>query len=165
MKPARELHQELRQRILNLPGVTEQQNAGIHEDAFFVGRTMFMHIHGGGHCDIRLSKTDQEQVLAEGKARPHRWAPQAGYVTSIVKNEADLEQAMELIRMSHQLFAGKETVLAIGAASRDRQSRGEPRKWDGHATYSWRRFLSGSQPDVDLRRERTVNRAFARDLH
>jgi hypothetical protein len=68
---------------------------------------MFMHIHGRGHCDIRLSKTDQKRVLAEGKARPHRWAPQAGYVTSIVKNEEDLERAMQLIQMSHHHFAGK----------------------------------------------------------
>ena len=37
---SRELDEELRQRILALPGVTERQNAGIHEDAFFVGRTM-----------------------------------------------------------------------------------------------------------------------------
>jgi hypothetical protein len=111
MKPAIELHQELRQRILNLPGVTERQNAGIHEDAFVVGRTMFMHIHGGGHCDIRLSKTDQERVLAEGKARPHRWAPQAGYVTFIANNERDLESAMDLIRMSHRYFADEHNVL------------------------------------------------------
>jgi len=35
MNPSRgELHQELRQRILNLSGVAEWQNAGIHEDAF-----------------------------------------------------------------------------------------------------------------------------------
>jgi hypothetical protein len=108
MKSRTELQQELRQRILNLPGVTERQNAGIHEDAFFVGRTMFMHIHGHGHCDIRLSKSDQERVLAEGKARPHRWAPEAGYITSMVDDEKDLEPAMDLIRMSHQHFAGKE---------------------------------------------------------
>ena len=38
-----ELHQELRRRILGLTGVAERQNAGIHEDAFFVGGTMFMH--------------------------------------------------------------------------------------------------------------------------
>jgi hypothetical protein len=112
MKSEAELHQELRQRILNLPGVTERQNAGIHEDAFFVGRTMFMHIHGHGHCDIRLSKRDQEQVLAEGKARPHRWAPKAGYVTLIVNDEEDLQPAMDLIRMSHHHhFAGKQSVL------------------------------------------------------
>lgn len=111
MKSRKELHQELRQRILALPGVTEQQNAGIHEDAFFVGPTMFMHIHGHGHCDIRLSNPDQQQVLAEGKAHPHRWAPKAGYVTAIVNQEKDLEPAMELIHISHLYFAKKQPPL------------------------------------------------------
>jgi Family of unknown function (DUF5519) len=111
MKSRRELNQELRQRILNLPGVEERENAGIHEDAFFVGHTMFMHIHGHGHCDIRLSKADQERVLAEGKARSHRWAPETGYVTFVVNNEKDLEPAMDLIRMSHRRFAERQSVL------------------------------------------------------
>jgi len=111
MKSTSELNQELRRRILSSPAVTERQNAGIHEDAFFVGRTMFMHIHGRGHCDIRLSKDDQERVLAEGKARPHRWAPEAGYVTWIVDDEEDLQPAMDLIRMSHHYFADKQSVL------------------------------------------------------
>jgi len=111
MKSRDELHQELRQTILSLPDVTERQNAGIHEEAFFVGRTMFMHIHGHGHCDIRLSKGDQARVLAEGKACPHRWAPEAGYVTLIVDDEEDLEPAMDLIRMSHHYFADKQSVL------------------------------------------------------
>ena len=100
-----ELHQQLRQRILSLPGVTDRQNAGIHEHAFLVGRTMFMHIHGHGHCDIRLAKDDQARVLAEGKARPHRWAPEKGYVTFIARDEKDLATAMELIRMSYGRFA------------------------------------------------------------
>ena len=96
--------------ILSLSDVTERQNAGIHEDAFFVGRKMFMHIHGHGHCDIQLAKDDQERVLAEGKARPHRWAPEAGYVTVIVHREEDLEPAMDLIRMSHRYFADKQNL-------------------------------------------------------
>src|SRR6184192_4749586 len=98
MKSGDELHQELRQRILSLSDVSERQNAGIHEDAFLVGGKMFMHIHGHGHCDIRLAKADQERVLAEGKARSHRWAPEAGYVTFIVNNDEDLDRAMDLIR-------------------------------------------------------------------
>jgi len=109
MKSA-DLHEELRQKILDLPGVTERENAGIHEDAFFVGRTMFMHIHGAGHCDIRLSKADQGRVLAEAKARPHRWAPEAGYVTFAVRNQKDLEPAMDLIRMSHRYAVGQSSV-------------------------------------------------------
>ena len=108
MKSRTELHQELRQRILNLSDVTERQNAGIHEDAFFVAGKMFLHVHGHGHCDIRLSKGDQERVLAQGKARSHRWAPEAGYVTFVVRGEGDLEPAMDLIRISHSHFAGTQ---------------------------------------------------------
>ncbi len=73
-----------------------------------VGRTMFMHIHGHGYCDIRLPMDVQQQVLAEGKAREHRWAPEAGYVTFIVREEKDLNPAMELIRTSHDSFADRQ---------------------------------------------------------
>src|ERR1044072_4567825 len=110
MKSRIRLHQELRHRILSLSDVTERENAGIHEDAFFVGGKMFMHIHGHGHCDIQLSKTDQDRVLAEGKARQHRWAPEAGYVTVIVHRAEDLEAAMDLVRMSHRYFADKQNL-------------------------------------------------------
>src|SRR6266849_3842146 len=98
MKSRQELHEALRQKILALPNVMEKQNAGMHEDAFFVNRAMFMHIHGYGYCDIRLPKDTQWQVLAQGKAQQHRWAPEAGYVTFIVRREHDIESAMELIR-------------------------------------------------------------------
>jgi hypothetical protein len=110
MKSRAELHQELRQKILSLSDVTERQNAGIHEDAFFVGGKMFMHIHGHGHCDVQLAKDDQQRVLAEGKARPHRWAPEAGYVTVVVQSEEDLALAMDLIRMSHRYFDDKQNL-------------------------------------------------------
>src|SRR5262245_47317764 len=120
---SKELHQELRERILNLPGVIEQQNAGIHGDAFFVGRTMFMHIHGRRHCDIRLTKADQARVLAEGKARAHRWAPQAGYVTSIVKSEEDLEQTMELIQISYRHFASHSAARSNENGAGDHELR------------------------------------------
>ena len=122
MKSRTELHQELRQRILNLSDVTERQNAGIHEDAFFVAKKMFMHIHGHGHCDIRLPKGDQERVLAQGKARSHRWAPEAGYVTFIVNNDEDVDRAMDLIRISHAHFAGKQAVPRTGASIEQQRS-------------------------------------------
>ncbi len=99
------INEELRKRILALPGVTERQDHGIHEDAFFAGSAMFMHIHGYGHCDIRLPKNIQADVLAAGKARPHRWAPRAGYVTFLVKDETDFERAMDLIHLSYSAFS------------------------------------------------------------
>ena len=127
MKPSDEFHQELRQRILSLPGVIEWEDAGIQEDVFFVGSKMFMHIHGRGHCDSRLFQSNQKQVLAAGKARPHRQAPQAGYVTFIVDDEEDLWPAMDLILMSHHhlrqtecsanrtpIMSGRPSFLSFG---------------------------------------------------
>ena len=123
MKTRAELHQELRQKILTLSGVKERPNLGIHEDAFFVGPTMFMHIHGHGHCDIRLPNAVQQRVLAEGQARPHRWAPGAGYVTFIVNEEKDLEPAMALIRTSHGSFTKAEPQTLTSGADHFTSSR------------------------------------------
>ena len=95
MKSREQLHQQLCQSILAFSGVTERPHAGIHEDAFFVGGRMFMHIHGHGHCDICLPKDVQERVLAEGKALRHRWAPEKGYVTSIVREQESFATTME----------------------------------------------------------------------
>ena len=117
MKSREELNRELREKILALPGVTERQHAGIHDDAFFAGRTMFMHIHGYGHCDILLPKDIQKNVLGEGKAQPHRWAPEAGYVTFIVRGEKDVESAMELIRASYEFFSDTRNVSLRNTAS------------------------------------------------
>lgn len=105
MKSQDHLGTELRKRILSLEGVTERQSAGIHEDAFYVAGKMFMHIHGAAHCDIRLPKDVQARALAEGRARPHRYAPEAGYVTFVVRDEKDFEAVLELIRASHHYFA------------------------------------------------------------
>lgn len=123
MKSGEELHQELRHRILSLCDVTERQNAGIHEDAFFVRGRMFMHIHGHSHCDIQLAKDDQERVLAKGRASPHRWAPEAGYVTAIVREEEDLESVMDLIRMSHCYVADKQNPSRIQHQGNQRGSQ------------------------------------------
>ena len=110
MQSRADLHQELRQRILALPGVTEKQHAGIHEDAFFLNGKMFMHIHGKGHCDICLPKDAQQRALAEGRAQPHRWAPEQGYVTAMVRDAQNLDSTMELIRISHRYFAGERDL-------------------------------------------------------
>jgi len=43
--------------------------------------------------------------LAEGKAQKHRWSPETGYVTFMVNDPADMEAAMQLIRLSHRHFS------------------------------------------------------------
>jgi hypothetical protein len=73
MKSREELHRQLRHRILSLSDVMERQNAGIHEDAFFVGGKMFMHIHPESFrgCDIQLAKDDQPRKLSGLRKAKH----------------------------------------------------------------------------------------------
>jgi hypothetical protein len=66
-----------------------------------------MHSHGASHLDIRLSKEDQERMLKEGKAEPHHFAPQAGWVTFRIRSVGDVEAAKELIRLAYG-NAGKD---------------------------------------------------------
>jgi hypothetical protein len=60
-----------------------------------------MHSHGASYLDIRLSKEDQERVLKEAKAEPHRFAPQAGWVTFRIHSSEDVELAKEVIRLAY----------------------------------------------------------------
>jgi hypothetical protein len=61
-----------------------------------------MHTHGTLQLDIRLSKQDQELVLKEGKAGPHRFVHhKAGWVTFRIRSEQDAENAKELIRLAY----------------------------------------------------------------
>jgi hypothetical protein len=78
-----------------------------------------MHTHGTSHLDIRLFKEDQERVLKESKAEPHRFAPQAGWVTFRIRSEGDVEAAKELVRLAYD---NAEKMMAAHASSRTQKS-------------------------------------------
>jgi len=61
-----------------------------------------MHTHGTSRLDIRLYKEDQERMLKDGKAEPHRFVHhQAGWVIFRISSEGDIEAAKELIRLAY----------------------------------------------------------------
>ncbi len=94
------LNESLQDWILQLPNVTKTSHR-FGGTEFKVHGLEFMHTHGTSHLDIRLSKQDQERMLKEGKADPHRFAPQAGWVTFRIRSERDVEAAKELIRLAY----------------------------------------------------------------
>lgn len=40
--------------------------------------------------------------MREGRAEPHRFAPQAGWVTFRIRGEGDVERAKEVIRLAYE---------------------------------------------------------------
>ena len=96
-----ELFENLKTWILELPGVTQ----GPHRfggTEFKVEGLEFMHDHGPSFLDIRLSKNDQATALNKGTAIPHRFAPQAGWVSFRIEKSEDLESAKKLIQLAYE---------------------------------------------------------------
>jgi luciferase-like monooxygenase len=94
------LTESLQDWIQQLPNVTKASHR-FGGTEFQVNGLEFMHTHGTSHLDIRLSKQDQEKMLEECKAEPHRFAPQARWVTFRIRSEKDTETAKELIRLAY----------------------------------------------------------------
>jgi len=95
------LFEDLKTWRRQLPDVTEATHrfGGIE---FKIEGLEFMHHHGPSFLDIRLSKTDQAKALEDGKAIPHRFAPQAGWLSFRIEKANDLGPAKELIQLAYE---------------------------------------------------------------
>ena len=92
--------QNLKNWILQLPEVVEAPHR-FGGTQFQVNGLEFMHFHGDTFLDIRLSKEDQATMLQQGTAIPHRFAPQAGWVSFRIENAGDVERAKNVIQMAY----------------------------------------------------------------
>jgi len=95
-----EVFENLKTWILQLPGVTQAAHR-FGGTEFQVEGLEFMHHHGPSFLDIRLSKSDQTTALKNGTAIPHRFAPQAGWVSFRMEKAEDLDSAMKLIKLAY----------------------------------------------------------------
>ena len=86
---------------MELPGVSEAAHR-FGGTEFQVDGVEFMHSHGPTWLDIRLSRDDQASVLKSGQALPHRFAPQAGWVSFRIKSSQDLVNGRKIIQLAYE---------------------------------------------------------------
>ncbi|TMI48336.1 hypothetical protein E6H22_04745 [Candidatus Bathyarchaeota archaeon] len=86
---------------MELPGVSEAAHR-FGGTEFQVDGVEFMHSHGPTWLDIRLSRDDQASVLKSGQALPHRFAPQAGWVSLRIKSSQDLANGRKIIQLAYE---------------------------------------------------------------
>jgi Luciferase len=100
---------DLGSQILAWPGISKHPHSyGGAEFRF--GRAEVGHLHDGGTLDIPFPKAVHDEILAQGLAEEHRWAPDSGWTTFRIRNAADIEHARWLMRLSYLRYALKKAA-------------------------------------------------------
>src|SRR5271169_2080718 len=74
---------------------------------FRFGKAEIGHLHRDGTVDIPFPRAVRDALLEEGQAEEHRWVPNSGWTTYKIRNVADIQQALGLLRISYLRYALK----------------------------------------------------------
>jgi hypothetical protein len=77
-----------------------------------IGKRELGHIHGDDLVDIPLPTKVRNEVVAAGLAEPHHVLPESGWVSVYLREAADVDRAVELLRRSFEL-ALKQKRLSL----------------------------------------------------
>ncbi len=67
------------------------------------------HVHGDHMLDIPFPKKVRDELVAAGMAQPHHLFPDTGWISFYIREPADVEHAIALLRRSYDLWADKLT--------------------------------------------------------
>ena len=68
-----------------------------------LGRREIGHVHGDGLVDIPFPKTIRNELVAAGRAEPHHILPESGWVSIFLRQESDVDRAIELLHLSFEI--------------------------------------------------------------
>lgn len=95
-------HEQIQQAILSWPEVI----AGPHRfggTEFRIDRRELGHIHGDSFVDIPFPTTVRNELVAAGRAQPHHILPDTGWVSFYLREAADVQRAINLLRLSYDI--------------------------------------------------------------
>ncbi len=97
---------QLRTAALSWPGVTAHPHRFGGEE-YRVGEREIGHVHGDSLVDIPFPTKVRNELVAAGRTEPHHILPDTGWVSFHIRETADVERAIELLRLSYELAVKK----------------------------------------------------------
>lgn len=70
---------------------------------YLFGRREIGHIHGDRLVDIPFPTRVRDEIVAAGLAQPHHLLADSGWVSFYLREEADIDRAVALLRRSYDL--------------------------------------------------------------
>ncbi len=82
-------------------GVTthEHRFGGIE---FRLGRREIGHLHGRRWADLRFQAGVRDMLVETGRAQPHHVLPHTGWVSKQIRSGDDVDEVIELFRLSYE---------------------------------------------------------------
>ena len=106
-----DVFKRIKSELTSWPGVTSGPHRFGGTDFRVNGKEMG-HIHGARFADLPFPMNVRNQLVAEGKALPHHVLPNSGWVTVLIKNEADITSLIGLFRKQYQRLSGPANAAA-----------------------------------------------------
>ena len=93
--------EQITETVRSWPGVESAPHrfGGIE---FKVGRRELGHLHGDRIADLPFPRRVRDELIAEGRARPHHVLPESGWITVSIRSPEDADHAVELFRMAYE---------------------------------------------------------------
>ncbi len=70
---------------------------------FRLGRREIGHIHGDSLLDIPFPKKIRDEIVSAGEAQPHHILPETGWVSFYLREPADVDRALGLLKRSYEI--------------------------------------------------------------
>jgi Family of unknown function (DUF5519) len=93
--------------IAGWPGVTTGPGR-FGAVTFRYGTREIGHVHGNSHADLPFPTKLRHELVAAGKAEPHHFLPQSGWVSASLRRDGGEARALDLFRLNYDLILRKK---------------------------------------------------------
>lgn len=93
--------ERIAQAVLAWPGVEQAPHrfGGIE---FRLVKRELGHLHGNALVDLPFPRKVRDELVAQGRARPHHVLPDSGWVSFWIESPEDVEHAITLFRLAYE---------------------------------------------------------------
>jgi hypothetical protein len=109
-----ELLAEIEREVLDWPG-TISEPGRFDSVAFRYGKREIGHVHRDRIADLPVTPEMRENLLAKGRARPHR-AGSRGYISFPIRNREDVTAVLEILGRNYDRVkaAAERRIASLG---------------------------------------------------
>jgi hypothetical protein len=112
-----ELLSEVEQEVLIWPGTTSEPGR-FNSVAFRYGKREIGHVHRDRIADLPVTPETREDLLAKGRARPHR-AGSKGYISYPMENREDVSAVLEILGWNYDRAKAAADRRAASQSEKD----------------------------------------------